>query len=114
MRVREGSGQEEREKLAKTIHGMPRGQVKMGKPEILPDVVFSLLPDPCVPSLSTFVTPNSWGLFDMLGLSGPNDWLLAPCSVWSVFTEYRAIQTFVKNVPVINDIAERVRAFCLC
>ena len=64
---------------------MPGGDVELGKPKICEEVVLSLVPDPCPPTFSTFGTPNSLGLFDLLGLSASNDSLLAPCSVVSLY-----------------------------
>ena len=46
-------------------------------------------------------------MLDRLGFTGPNDWLLTPQNLWNLFTEYRSLESFVKNLPVTNDIAER-------
>ena len=70
--VDDGLPVEEREALAKAIHGTSReGNRTLGKP-VFPTITTMLLPNPTPPSLSTLVTTDSWSLFDRLGLLGPN------------------------------------------
>ena len=79
---------------------------RKGKPEF-PDLTFFMVPNPQPPSLASMVTVHSWAIFNRLGLKGPNDWLLAPSSLWYLFTEYCKLEDFVRNLTVVNDIAER-------
>ena len=98
-------GAEEKEKMAKVLHSIPRVPIQMGRPK------FPVLDwrnwELARPSLSYLVTSSSWLLFDMLELSGPQDWLQLPCSMWTMFSEYRKIVEFATNLPVTNDLAER-------
>ena len=72
---------------------------RKGKSEF-PDLTFFLVPNPQPPSLASMVTVHSWAIFNRLGLKGPNDWLLAPSSLWHLFTEYRKLEDFVRNLTV--------------
>ena len=40
------------------------------------------------PSLSSFVGPRSWLLFDLLKLDGKNEWLKCPVEMWPNFEAY--------------------------
>ena len=64
---------EEKESLARVLHGTPRRTEKTGsgKP-VFPVISCLLTPTPTPPALSTMVTPDSWNLFDRLGLTGDN------------------------------------------
>ena len=53
------------------------------------------------------VTSSSWLIFDILSLTGPQDWLQLSSNMWTMFTEYRKIAEFANNLPVTNDLAER-------
>ena len=59
------------------------------------------------PRLGSLVTSNSWLIFDLLGLVGPQDWLQLPCNMWPMFSEYRKLTEFATNISVTNDLAER-------
>ena len=96
---------DEREELAKVLHSSPRYPVQMGKPEFPAyDWRNEVL---ARPRLSSLVTSSSWLIFDILGLTGPQDWLQLPSNMWTMFTEYRQIAEFANNLPVTNDLAER-------
>ena len=97
----------QREELAKAIHAIPKpDEPRKGKPKF-PNLTFFLIPHPQPPPLASLVTVHSWAIFNRLGLKGCNDWLLAPSSLWHLFTEYRKLEDFVKNLTVFNNIAER-------
>ena len=96
---------EEKEELAKTLHREPRVKVKMGKPEYpVLDWRNTVLTRP---RLASLVTCNSWLIFDLLGLTGPQDWLQLTSNMWDMFSEYRRFAEFATNLPVTNDLAER-------
>ena len=95
---------EEKEELARTLHREPRVKVKMGKPEYpVPDWRNLELTRP---RLASLVTCNSWLIFDLLGLTGPQDWFQLTSDMWDMFSEYRRSE-FATNLPVTNDLAER-------
>lgn len=96
---------DEREELAKVLHSSPRYPVQMGKPEF---PVYDWRNEVLArPRLSSLVTSSSWLIFDILGLTGPQDWLQLSSNMWTMFTEYRKIAEFANNLPVTNDLAER-------
>ena len=43
----------------------------------------------------------------MCGIEGKPDWLKIPSQHWQEFEDFRKMNTFVQNLPVINDSAER-------
>ena len=59
------------------------------------------------PRLGSLVNPSSWLIFDLLGLSGPQDWLQLPGHMWTWFSKYRKFVEFANNLAVTNDLAER-------
>ena len=86
-------------------HSTPRGEIKTGKPE------FPIMTWPDRrPQMSCFVGPESWLLFDLLNLPGSNDWLLVPAAHWHNLDEYKKIETFLSNLPCVNDGSERAVA----
>ena len=91
----------EKESMARKLHGLDRTKIVSGKP-VFPYVDLSAGEMPC---LSSFVSSDSWLLFDLLGLSGTQDWLTVPASLWPNFLEFRKLRDFAENVSVCNDIA---------
>jgi hypothetical protein len=101
-----------------------RVEILSGKPDF-PTVVWGVGNKLVRPRLGSLVTTNSWLLFNLLKMEGTQvllffwllnyitiqDWLLTPCSMWHLFTEFRRLKEFSQNVAVINDIAERVSDF---
>ena len=95
---------ENREKMAKTLHSLKRENIRTGKP------TFPLLeygPRAARQDMSTLVAPSSWLVFDILELSAPQDWLLNPVSTWHLAPEFKKLDLFTKNLVVVNDLAER-------
>ena len=95
----------EKEDMAKLLFITPRmDKTELGKPSF-PQIIFGV--NGSVPKLSSFVNEKSWLLFDLLGLTGKQDWLQTPQEMWVMFTEYRKLKEYVLNVSVVNDLAER-------
>ena len=61
-----------------------------------------------MPSISIFVNGRSFLLFEVLGLR-PADlqFLNRPVQSWSEDDVYRKVSSFVNNLKVVNDPAER-------
>ncbi len=57
------------------------------------------------PWLGAFVTERSWLLFSLLGSQA--DWLKDHPAVWPDSADYTYCQSFCKDLPVVNDPAER-------
>ena len=89
--------------MARKLHGLDRTKIVPGKP-VFPYVDLSAGEMPC---LSSFVSSDSWLVFDLLGLAGAQDWLTVPASLWENFLEFRKLKEFSQNISVCNDIAER-------
>ena len=96
---------EEREEMAKVLHSLPRDTIQMGRPEF-PALDWRNLVL-ARPRLGSLVNPSSWLIFDLLGLSGPQDWLQLPGHMWTWFSKYRKFVEFANNLAVTNDLAER-------
>ena len=95
----------EKEKMATKLHSLERVELSGGKPEF-PFVDWSG-EEIVTPDMSSFVTSASWVIFDLLGLSGSQDWLTIPAKLWVNFTEFKKLKEFAENIAVSNDIAER-------
>ena len=57
--------------------------------------------------MSDLVTPSSWLIFDMLGLTDSQDWLTIPSNLWQNFSAFRKFSVFANSLTVCNDVAER-------
>ena len=95
----------QKENMAKKLHSLERNTIPLGKPQF-PVIDFSG-EEIKLPDLSQFLSPESWLVFDKLGLAGSQDWLTVPPQFWTNFQEFRKFSEFVKNISVCNDIAER-------
>lgn len=56
-------------------------------------------------NLSQLVGPNSWLLFRIFGQQGT--WLKRTPQSWEENCEFNEMKTFVKNLKIVNDAAER-------
>ena len=98
---------EEKQAMAQKLHSMPREEIEMGRPEF-PQLIWKIKEESIIrPCLSSLVSSNSWLVFDLLGLVGPQDWLQLSCDMWPIFSEFRKFSDFANNVSVTNDLAER-------
>ena len=53
------------------------------------------------------IEKESWLVFDLLKLSGAQDWLLTPVSDWHLSPDYIKLEKLTRNLVVVNDLAER-------
>ena len=88
----------EKEKMAAKLHSLERTEVSSGKPEF-PFIDWSG-EEIVTPDMSSFVTSASWLIFDLLGLSGSQDWLTIPANLWHNFIEFRELKEFAENIAV--------------
>ena len=102
---------DQRSMIAIGLKNIPRQEVlPMGKPSF-PDL--SSWPDRCwvrdkLPELSTFLGPESWLLFNKLGLSDDDlDWLQCDPIMWDTMSGYINFKDFVRGLTIVNDPAER-------
>jgi hypothetical protein len=67
-----GMDDHEREAMARTLHATERIKIEKGKP-VFPLVDWRTGEDGevIIPSMSTFVTSETWLAFELLGLTGP-------------------------------------------
>ena len=56
-------------------------------------------------TLSSFVGPDSWLLFSLLGTD--HAWLTLPPAQWSDNVHYAEMSTVIRDLAVVNDTAER-------
>jgi hypothetical protein len=60
------------------------------------------------PSLSMFITDRSWLVFHLLDIQMPSlHWLTLPPSEWNRFPTYLHMRSFLQDMEVVNDAAER-------
>ena len=60
------------------------------------------------PSLSDYISEESWLIFDILGHSTSQcKWMLLPSSTWHLDPDFQQFQKFVKSAAVVNDSSER-------
>ena len=57
------------------------------------------------PTLDSFIGPRSWILFHKLNAAGT--WLNREVMEWPEDDEYKRLETFLKDLKVVNDLAER-------
>ena len=102
---------DQRSWIATGLSSIPRERaLPMGKP-VFPDL--SSWPDESwvkdkLPELCTMLSPQSWLLFNKLGLSGEDlDWLELDPVVWDSMPGYIRFRDFVRGLTIVNDPAER-------
>ena len=79
----------------------------MGKLNFPTEIINNLVKD-SAPSLSPLDTPESWLLFDRLNLRDSDmEWLRCDVRDWDSFPGFKAFQSFVAPLTVVNDPAER-------
>lgn len=89
---------EERQQIAKKLISTPKPKkFNPGRP------VFPKLNQRT--KLVDFVGPESWFLFETLGVE--TYWLGTPVHEWQSDVQYQEVETFVKHVKVVNDLSER-------
>lgn len=93
-----------KEKMAKKLFSMDRRPIKTGKP------TFPVLPFGATKAreaMQELVGPESWLIPDLVGLTGPQDWLLEPASTWHSNPQFCQLEKFAQHLVVVNDLAER-------
>ena len=90
-----------KKKMAAKLYNTPRENIGCGRPKF-PDV--DKIKDL---ELDDLISSKSWLLFDLLGLFGPQDWLITSPETWHEIPSYQALEGFAANVTVVNDVAER-------
>ena len=60
-----------------------------------------------IPPLQSFISEESWLMFDLLGLVDDQEWLQTPVAMWEKFADYRKFCDSTKSLRVVNDLAER-------
>ena len=95
----------QKESMATKLHSCERKKIEMGKPDF-PYIDLSGSNDD-IPDMSSFVTSDSWLVFDLIGLTGTQDWMTIPATLWDNFQDFRKFKEFAENVSVCNDVAER-------
>ena len=100
-----GLSNSQKEQMASKLHSLERKVIECGKP-VFPFI--DLSGDYAdIPDMSTLVTSDSWLVFDLLGLTGSQDWMTIPANLWENFLDFRKLRTFAENTSVCNDVAER-------
>ena len=95
----------QKEEMARKLHSLERLEVSRGKP-VFPYISLGTS-EAQLPDLSALISSDSWLIFDHLGLTGSQDWMTIPASMWENFAEFRKFKDFAENISVCNDIAER-------
>ena len=93
-----------RQEMAKALHRQERKVIKTGKPSF-PVLMYGATVTR--QNMSVLIQPESWLVFDLLKLSGSQDWLLTPISDWSLSPDYIKLDKLTRNLVVVNDLAER-------
>ena len=88
-------------KMAAKLHSTARENIDCGRPEF-PDI--DKIKDL---ELDDLISSKSWLLFDLLGLLGPQDWLITSPGTWQEVPSYQVLERFAANVFVVNDVSER-------
>lgn len=93
----------QKEAMARKLYSLDRNVIDTGKP-VFPYIDLS---SGDMPDMSDLVTSSSWVIFDLLHLTGPQDWLSIPSNLWQNFSEFRKFSVFANSLTVCNDVAER-------
>ena len=96
----------QKERMAAKLHSLDRKKIEGGKP-VFPFIDLSG-EDGDIPDMSSLVSSESWLVFDLLGLTGSQDWMTIPASLWDHFVEFKKFREFAENISVCNDIAQLI------
>jgi len=95
----------ERELMGQVLFDTERPEkFDSGKPQ-LPHVEFNSTDD--MPTLRSFISQESWLMFDLLGIDDDQEWLQTPVAMWDKFASYRKFCESANSLRVVNDLAER-------
>ena len=83
--------------------GMAVDLLRTPKPALEP--VPSSKPDLSGKRLRDFIGPQSWFLFQLLGLG--EDWLSTDPATWNDHPQYCAMKVVIRGLPGVNDMSER-------
>ena len=83
---------------------MDRNNIKTGKPTF---PMLSQGPTMARKNMSTLIGVESWLVFDLLDITGAQEWLLTSASTWHLSPSFLMLKEFACNIVVINDLAER-------
>ena len=100
-----GLANTQREEMAKKLHSQERKKIDGGRPA--PPYIDLSAAEPKLPDMAAFISSDSWLVFDLLGLSAPQDWMTIPVNLWENFADYNKFRVLAENISVCNDIAER-------
>ena len=90
-----------KEEMAVALYSIDRAEIQTGKP------AYPIIAPGARHNMASLIGPESWLLFDLFDMDGPQDWLLAPAASWHLSPCYRKLEGFAKNMVVVNDLAER-------
>ena len=93
-----------RQDIASELHSKDRLDISTGKP-MFPMITYG--PTVTRENMSSLVGPESWLVFNLLNITGSQDWLLSPITTWPLSPEYKKLLEFTTNLTIINDLAER-------
>ena len=93
-----------RESMARELYSMDRNNIKTGKPTF---PMLSQGPTMARKNMSTLIGVESWLVFDLLDITGAQEWLLTSASTWHLSPSFLMLKEFACNIVVINDLAER-------
>ena len=102
----DGLPEEDKQQMADTLLNTPNPAVfnpgKPAQPNF--DPVAAHL-GPVKPSLSDFISERSWMIFTLVDAT--TDWLNIPPSQWIQDGNYQHLRSFIRDLQVVNDAAER-------
>ena len=104
---------EERQSMARALTNLPRpARYPLGVSKFpsssLPFNSTVWKDDGTLPSLTQFVRPTSWEIFDKLGMTSDDcEWLQLEVHQWPLIKGFRDFREFVRGLTPVNDPAER-------
>ena len=105
-----GLEDEERKAIARELLKQPREEITNVKPEV-PTLGWDG-DNIKHPPISSFITPESWLLFNLLQIE-ISDWLEVlcnlPCSMWDKVQEYIKVEVYVTNLSCVALINYKVK-----
>ena len=94
-----GLSEVEKQEIAEALVQVPRPRIplQLGKPAM----PYGLMTGVANPLLASFVGPQSWKLWELLGVGSA--WLQLPVPEWAMNKDYQVAKTFVLSLKMVKD-----------
>ena len=93
-----------KEAIARALYSKERIVISTGKPTF---PILAYGPSAARLDMGSLVSSESWLVFDLLEMTGKQDWLTSPAATWDQSADFLILKEFSLHLVVVNDLAEQ-------